>query len=85
MEVIEFYTYPDHYNYRSEDFVQLESSCMQFHCDYLITTEKDLVKWMALDNVPANLIALSINTELKDCDMILQKILTNLDMKTKID
>jgi tetraacyldisaccharide 4'-kinase len=85
VDLIEFYTYPDHYNYRREDFVQLKSSCRQIPCDYLITTEKDLVKWMAPDEAPANLIALSIETILVENETILQKIKTNLDMKTKID
>ena len=83
INVIEFYVYPDHHRYRSEDFQRLQSSCMQTKCDYIITTEKDLVKWKTADQVPSNLLALSVKTEFADEELIRQKIQTILDKKTK--
>ena len=36
--------YPDHYFYRPSDFEQIKKEYQELNCDYLITTEKDLVK-----------------------------------------
>jgi tetraacyldisaccharide 4'-kinase len=85
IEVVAFHSFTDHHRYRKEDFLRLISSCRQLQTDYLITTEKDLVKWNSAGKRLPNLIALSVKTVLLEEEAIRQKIQTILDMKTKID
>lgn len=43
-EVRGFKTYRDHYRYTEEDVLYLKEHCKALNCDFLITTEKDMVK-----------------------------------------
>jgi tetraacyldisaccharide 4'-kinase len=80
-----FFLYADHYHYVAHDFHQLKSLYLQLQPNYLITTEKDLVRWISAGYLLPNLIALSIKTVLMEESDLRQKIQTILDMKTKID
>jgi tetraacyldisaccharide 4'-kinase len=85
MHIVAFYPYKDHYRYRKADFQRLAAVCKQENGDYLITTEKDLVKWIDAGNVPANAIALTIKSTFEHEDVIRRKIQTILDMRMKND
>jgi len=83
MEIVAFYPFRDHYKYRKSDFQRLTALCEQQKCDYIATTEKDLVKWIEKDHVPANALALAIKTRFENEDIVRSKIQSVLDLKMK--
>jgi 3-deoxy-D-manno-octulosonic-acid transferase len=58
-EVRGFRPYKDHYKYIKADIDYLKKQCKDLTCDFLITTEKDMVKLKEL-NAPANLLCIEI-------------------------
>ena len=52
--------YRDHYRYNEKDMSGLEEMGKRLRTDYLITTEKDMVKIRELPRIPANLLSLEI-------------------------
>jgi tetraacyldisaccharide 4'-kinase len=85
MEIVAFYPFRDHYRYRKSDFQRLVNMGERHTCDYIVTTEKDLVKWIEEDHVPANALALAIKTTFENQDIVRRKIETILDLKMKND
>lgn len=47
-DVILHLRFPDHYNYRPKDMEKIKNACDEKQFDYLITTEKDAVKFTRL-------------------------------------
>ncbi len=43
-EVVYFKSYPDHYEYKSDDLLFLHKSAEKLNADYILTTQKDSVK-----------------------------------------
>ncbi len=54
-----FKAYGDHYRYTAEDVLSLGRQCRDSGCDFLVTTEKDMVKLREL-NVPERILYLEI-------------------------
>jgi len=44
--------FPDHYNYREKDILRVKKIADKLNCDFLITTEKDIVKIREYKNLP---------------------------------
>ncbi len=58
--IVKFKSYSDHYRYVQADMTDLEDCGMKLGVDFLITTEKDMVKIRELPRVPSNLLSLEI-------------------------
>ncbi len=56
-------TYRDHYGYGRSDVLELSSKANNLAVDYIITTEKDMVKLKVLQELPANLFSLEIGVK----------------------
>jgi len=59
-KIVEFKSYRDHYRYLQADMTDLEERGMRLGADFLITTEKDMVKLRELLRAPSNLLSLEI-------------------------
>ncbi len=55
-----FRIYRDHYRYSLRDILNLHKEARLLDCNYLITTEKDMVKIRELESINSNIIILSI-------------------------
>jgi tetraacyldisaccharide 4'-kinase len=58
--IVELKSYRDHYHYVEADLATLEDCAKRHGADYLVTTEKDMVKIRELPRSPANLFSLEI-------------------------
>lgn len=58
-EIGGFKAYRDHHKYTQQDILYLRNQCSKYGCDFLVSTEKDLVKLKEL-KVPENLLFLTI-------------------------
>ncbi len=58
-DIAGFKIYGDHYKYTETDILYLGKQCKALNCDFLITTEKDMVKLREL-NTPDNLLCVEI-------------------------
>lgn len=85
VNIREFLAFKDHYRYTREEFERLTILARKAGCEFVITTEKDLVKWRDMFRIPENLIALAIEMELEQEENIRQIIKTHLDLKRIID
>ena len=54
-----FKSYRDHYRYNSRDIEKIIEDSKKSNADWIVTTEKDIMRLRVL-NIPANLVALSI-------------------------
>jgi len=59
-KIVEFKSYRDHYRYVQADMTDLEECGKRRAADFLITTEKDMVKIRELLRSPSNLLSLEI-------------------------
>jgi tetraacyldisaccharide 4'-kinase len=61
LNLLEFMAYRDHYDYSLKDIDDLVNLSKKFGADFIVTTEKDMVKIRELSNLPGNLCALEIS------------------------
>jgi len=51
LDVSQFFSFPDHYNFSAEDIKMMISKAAVLNCRFILCTEKDLVKIQAIENV----------------------------------
>lgn len=61
--VIGMKKYRDHYSYTQADVLELAKKRNEHRADYLVTTEKDMVKLKGLSDLPSNLLSLEIGVK----------------------
>lgn len=64
--VVELMQYRDHHRYNSEDITGLEEKGKRLEAEFLLTTEKDMVKIKRLKCLPRNMMAIEIGFSI-DC------------------
>jgi tetraacyldisaccharide 4'-kinase len=73
MEVVEEVIHPDHYHYRSIDLTNLRKKMNQV--DWVVTTEKDMVKLKVFNMDPFPLRALRIGVKLWEEDVFFNRVM----------
>jgi tetraacyldisaccharide 4'-kinase len=74
-------TYPDHYYYKPADLEQIRKEYQTLNCDYLITTEKDLVKIDTALLRDLEPVAVSLEGQLSDGKSFTEKLNRFIDIK----
>ena len=80
-EVIKLRAYQDHYYYLSSDFEQIRDDYIALECQYLVTTEKDLVKINSIIFKDLNLVGVGQEGELGNPISFLEKLNQFVDIK----
>jgi len=80
-EVIKLGVYPDHYYYSSSDFEQIRDEYQTLECQYLVTTEKDLVKINPVIFKDLNLVGVGLEGELDNPISFVEKLNQYIDIK----
>jgi tetraacyldisaccharide 4'-kinase len=73
--------YPDHHPYTESDFEQIKNDSQAFNCDYIITTEKDMVKIQPSTFKEVALGAVSLEGEVSDRKTFVDKLNQFIDIK----
>ena len=58
-EVAGFLTYRDHYKYNRGDIADIEANAARAGADWIVTTEKDIIKFSGLD-LPDNILIIEV-------------------------
>lgn len=73
--------FPDHHSYSNADIDKINSESQAAESEYVVTTEKDLVKLNTLKSIKIPLLGLSIKGVLEDKDIFTKKLYQFIDMK----
>ncbi|HMK61373.1 MAG TPA: tetraacyldisaccharide 4'-kinase [Dissulfurispiraceae bacterium] len=60
-EIAEIRQFRDHHRYREKDIRDLEARARKLGAEFLLTTEKDMVKILELPNLPINMLSIVIS------------------------
>ncbi|NQT22186.1 MAG: tetraacyldisaccharide 4'-kinase, partial [Candidatus Omnitrophica bacterium] len=65
-EIIHKMDFPDHHNYTQKDFERIEKTAIEQGCEYVVVTEKDMVKLAKLDikNLKLEILVLHVELEI---------------------
>jgi len=77
-EIGEFLTYPDHHRYNSSDLDFIERAAEKAHAEMIVTTEKDEIKLMPLDEPKLPFFSLRIEMKIDPRESFEQLILEML-------
>jgi tetraacyldisaccharide 4'-kinase len=80
-EVVKLSAYPDHHYYSTSDFEQIRDAYQALECQYLVTTEKDLVKINPDIFKDLNLVGVGLGGELSESNSFLEKLNQYIDIK----
>jgi tetraacyldisaccharide 4'-kinase len=80
-KVIKVRTYPDHYYYTPSDYEQIINDYQASNCQYLVTTEKDLVKIDVSFFKDLSLVGLGLKGELDNPKTFVDKLNQFIDIK----
>ena len=80
-KVIKVRIYPDHYYYTRSDFEQIRDEYQTLNCQYLITTEKDLVKIDTPFFKELSLVGVGLDGELSNAKTFAEKLNQFIDIK----
>jgi tetraacyldisaccharide 4'-kinase len=73
--------YPDHYAYTFEDLKQIQHEYMALECDYLVTTEKDMVKLDISVFKVFKPVAVGLKGEVSNTNSFIDKLNQFIDIK----
>jgi len=73
--------YPDHYTYPRKTLEEIAAKCKEIGCNYILTTEKDLVKIDAGYFADFQLLAIRLSGSLNNTDQFLNKLRQFIDIK----
>jgi tetraacyldisaccharide 4'-kinase len=73
--------YSDHHHYTESDLEQIRSEYQRLKCDFLITTEKDMVKIESANFKELDLVAVSLVGEVSNAKTFVDKLNQFIDIK----
>jgi tetraacyldisaccharide 4'-kinase len=83
--LVAFYAYPDHHYYTEREMHFLRSEALEKKADFLLTTEKDLLKLDSAVFKDINLAGISQKSELKNPAKFLNNLRQFIDFKSQND
>jgi tetraacyldisaccharide 4'-kinase len=78
---VKVYSFPDHYDYTPSDLGEIKTECRDLNCQYLVTTEKDMVKIDPAVFKDLNFVAIALEGELNDRKTFVEKLNHFIDIR----
>ena len=79
IEIRDMVVFSDHYYYMENDIAKITKNAMKLNCDFIITTEKDLVKINLSGISEVRILALAIRIGIKNEQLLCKKVKEYID------
>jgi tetraacyldisaccharide 4'-kinase len=79
IEIKDMHIFPDHYSYTESDIEKISNKAGELKCDFVITTEKDLVKVKWPRESTSKIVALGLKISIKNEQNMLDKVEEYID------
>jgi len=77
-DLLEFFSFPDHYSYTAGDIERITKSIKERGADLVMTTEKDFARMGGKFNFPVNIVVVGVKMCIKDENSFREFILSRL-------